>query len=204
MGNTIKKHICKALLLFSLLLIFLVNTTNAQVKYGVTPQAGVSYFGGDNESNNSFGLAAGVEGYVQYDLSKKWGVKGGIGYDFTQNKIDYNGPLAPKVSETINNNFITIPIELVMSPNGKWNISIGAEYRMLLNNKDTVNGEDLKYALNLGVSQKLGKGALGVKFSYGLNDINVTSKNNSSLKYKGTPITIKLLYRIPLKKKSDE
>ncbi|MDC1105662.1 outer membrane beta-barrel protein [Prolixibacteraceae bacterium] len=199
MGNTIKKHICKVLFILCLSLGFLVKNTNAQVKYEITPQAGVSYFGGNNNSNNSFGFAAGVDGYVQYDLNKFWGIKGGLGYDFNHNTIDYHGPLAPKVSETINNNFITIPIELVISPNGKWNISIGAEYRMLLNNKDSINEEDLKYALNFGVSQKLGKGALGVKLSYGLNDIKIKSKNNPSLNYQGSPITIKLLYRIPLK-----
>lgn len=205
MEKSYRTNIVTFLFFISLSLFLMPRASKAQIETGISPQAGVSYFGGNNKSNNSFGVISGLEGYLKYNISHRWSLRGGVGYDFMHNKIDYNGPLDPQISETLNNFFVTVPIELVISPNGNWNISVGAEYKMLLNNQDVIEKEDLRYALSLGVSQALGKGSIGLKFSYGLKDL-ISTKTSKSVhyEYQGTPITIKLLYRIPIRKKKED
>ncbi|QZE14017.1 hypothetical protein K4L44_16040 [Halosquirtibacter laminarini] len=205
MVRSILFHISRCLFLFAISLVLFLNIAKAQVQVGVTPQVGVTHLEGKSGSQNSNGISAGIDGYIQYDFKRLLSLKAGIGFDFNQYDITYNGPIAPESNETLNSSFITIPIELVMSPTGKWDISIGAEYRMLLNNKDILNSDKLKYAINFGVAKDIGTSAIGLKLSYGLNDLVAKkSKQGYQQSYTARPFTIKLLYRIPLKRRKED
>lgn len=152
--------------------LFSASTVFAQ-GFGVGIKGGLNFASLDGVSNNSSRTGIHFGAYAKVMVNDKFGIQGEAFYS-----VQGSETTVATVKQTIDANYINIPILLRISPVPILNIHAGPQFGLLLNAdqggqdiKDQLKGSDVSAAIGAGLDLPMGLN-FTLRYIKGLSDIN--------------------------------
>jgi len=168
--------------------LFFINCSYAQVRFGIKAGGNLANVDGMNQSKMRFGFSAGPA--LQINLAKMFFLQSEILYSIKgaqSNSTQYSS------DAKLSLNYINLPILFAYRAAPNFSIKIGPEIGRLLSAKSKVDGSttdlsdlyrDFDFGADLGLAYSFKKLALDLRYNYGFKDlvhIKMTDPNGNPI-----------------------
>jgi hypothetical protein len=171
----VAKNICMKKTLIIVIVLFLTNSSHAQIRFGLKAGGNLANVDGFDKSKMRLGVNAGP--VIQINIAKMFFVQPELLYSLKGLKSPNS---APNFSDpaTISLNYINLPVLFGLRTGQNFCIKLGPEIGHLLSAKSDVNNSDLSnlyddfdFGADLALAYSIKKLVIDVRYNYGLKDL---------------------------------